>query len=157
MFDLGFMELLVVGIIGLLVLGPERLPVAVRTVGLTIGRIKRGFADVQAQVEREIGADEIRQQLHNENIMKNLAKQEREQAKPDAEPAAATPAVDEAPKRPLSNVRRSAPPVAPVVQPAPAAASEPAADSTESSDAPGPATAAPEPAVEEPSNRPHER
>lgn len=75
MFDVGFFELLLIGIIALLVLGPERLPGAVRMVGLTIGRIKRGFADVKSQVEREIGADEIRQQLHNERVMSNLEKQ----------------------------------------------------------------------------------
>lgn len=74
MFDVGFFELLVIGIIALLVLGPERLPGAVRMAGLTIGRIKRGFADVKAQVEREIGADEIRQQLHNERVMSDLEK-----------------------------------------------------------------------------------
>ena len=41
---------------------------------LTIGRIKRGFSDVRNQVEREIGADEIRQQLNNERIMAELEK-----------------------------------------------------------------------------------
>ena len=63
MFDIGFMEMLVVAIIALLVLGPERLPGAIRTVSLTIGRIKRGFSDVRSQVERELGADEIRQSI----------------------------------------------------------------------------------------------
>jgi sec-independent protein translocase protein TatB len=77
MFDVGFIEMIVVGVIALIVLGPERLPGAVRTVGLTVGRIKRGFADVRSQVEREIGADEIRQQLHNERIMENLEKLEK--------------------------------------------------------------------------------
>ena len=74
MFDMGFMELLVIGIVALLVLGPERLPGAVRTAGLMIGRIKRSFAEVRSQVEREIGADEIRQQLHNERILADIAK-----------------------------------------------------------------------------------
>lgn len=82
MFDVGFFELLIIGIIALLVLGPERLPGAVRMVGLTIGRIKRGFADVKSQVEREIGADEIRQQLHNERVMGNLEKQAKETGPP---------------------------------------------------------------------------
>ncbi|GGC96252.1 Sec-independent protein translocase protein TatB [Halopseudomonas salina] len=82
MFDVGFFELLIIGIIALLVLGPERLPGAVRMVGLTIGRIKRGFADVKSQVEREIGADEIRQQLHNERVMGNLEKQAKETSPP---------------------------------------------------------------------------
>lgn len=75
MFDIGFMEMLVVAVIALLVLGPERLPGAIRTVSLTVGRIKRGFSEVRSQVEREIGADEIRQQLHNERILAELEKQ----------------------------------------------------------------------------------
>lgn len=74
MFDVSFLELLVIAVIALLVLGPERLPGFIRTTGLMIGRMKRGFADVRAQVEREIGADEIRQQLHNDKIMSSLEK-----------------------------------------------------------------------------------
>ncbi|MDX1370266.1 Sec-independent protein translocase protein TatB [Pseudomonas sp.] len=69
MFDIGFAELLLVGIVALLVLGPERLPGAVRTAGLWIGRLKRSFSTIKAEVEREIGADEIRRQLHNEQIL----------------------------------------------------------------------------------------
>ncbi|MBQ56709.1 MAG: twin-arginine translocase subunit TatB [Pseudomonadaceae bacterium] len=69
MFDVGFSELLLVGLVALLVLGPERLPGAVRTAGLWIGRIKRSFNTMKAEVEREIGADEIRRQLHNEQIL----------------------------------------------------------------------------------------
>jgi sec-independent protein translocase protein TatB len=69
MFDIGFTELLLVGIVALLVLGPDRLPGAVRTAGLWIGRIKRSFSAIKADIEREIGADEIRRQLHNEDIL----------------------------------------------------------------------------------------
>ena len=69
MFDIGFTELLLVGLVALVVLGPERLPGAVRTAGLGIGRIKRSFNSIKAEVEREIGADEIRRQLHNERIL----------------------------------------------------------------------------------------
>ncbi|NQD91651.1 Sec-independent protein translocase subunit TatB [Pseudomonas sp. CrR25] len=69
MFDVGFSELLLVGLVALLVLGPERLPGAVRTAGLWIGRLKRSFSAIKAEVEREIGADEIRRQLHNEQIL----------------------------------------------------------------------------------------
>ena len=74
MFDIGFLEMLVVAIVALLVLGPERLPGAVRMAGLYLGRIKRSLADVRSQVEREMGADEIRQALHNDKIMADLAK-----------------------------------------------------------------------------------
>jgi sec-independent protein translocase protein TatB len=69
MFDIGFTELLLVGIVALVVLGPDRLPGAVRTAGLWIGRIKRSFSAIKADIEREIGADEIRRQLHNEDIL----------------------------------------------------------------------------------------
>ena len=69
MFEIGFMELLLVGLVALVVLGPERLPGAVRTAGLWIGRLKRSFSNIKAEVEREIGADEIRRQLHNERIL----------------------------------------------------------------------------------------
>lgn len=69
MFGISFSELLLVGLIALLVLGPERLPGAARTAGLWIGRIKRSFNAIKSEVEREIGADEIRRQLHNERIL----------------------------------------------------------------------------------------
>ncbi len=69
MFDIGFSELLLVGLVALLVLGPERLPTAARMTGLWLGRIKRSFTSIKEEVEREIGADEIRRQLHNEDIL----------------------------------------------------------------------------------------
>lgn len=47
MFDIGFTELVLVGVIGLLILGPERMPIAVRTVGLWVGKIKRTVGGVQ--------------------------------------------------------------------------------------------------------------
>jgi len=71
-FDIGFSELLLIGVVGLLVLGPERLPTAVRTASLWIGRIRRQFHEIKAEVEREIGADEIRAQLRNDAIMDEL-------------------------------------------------------------------------------------
>ncbi|MCJ8168295.1 Sec-independent protein translocase protein TatB [Atopomonas sediminilitoris] len=69
MFDVGFSELLLIAVLALIVLGPERLPVAARMLGLWVGRLKRSFNSVKAEVEREIGADEIRRQLHNERIL----------------------------------------------------------------------------------------
>lgn len=74
MFDIGFAELILVAVVGLLVLGPERLPGAIRTVALYIGRIRRGFNQVRNEIEREIGADEIRRQLHNESILNDIQK-----------------------------------------------------------------------------------
>ncbi len=69
MFDVGFSELVLIAVLALIVLGPERLPVAARMLGLWVGRLKRSFNSVKAEVEREIGADEIRRQLHNERIL----------------------------------------------------------------------------------------
>lgn len=74
MFDIGFLEMVVGAIVALLVLGPDKLPGAVRKAGLYIGHIKRSLAEVRSQVEREIGADELRQTLHNDKIMADLAK-----------------------------------------------------------------------------------
>jgi len=76
MFDIGFFELLVIAIVGLVVIGPERLPGAVRAIALWLGRIKRGIRDTRQEIEQQIGADEIRRQLHNEEVMQRLEKAE---------------------------------------------------------------------------------
>jgi len=72
MFDIGFSEILLCAIVALLVLGPEKLPGAVRTASLWIGRFRRTFNDVKTEIEREIGTEDIRRQLHNEQVMKKL-------------------------------------------------------------------------------------
>ena len=66
---MGFFEILIVAVVALLVVGPERMPEAVRTVALTIGRIKRAIQSTKSEIEEHIGADDIRQQLNNEAIM----------------------------------------------------------------------------------------
>jgi sec-independent protein translocase protein TatB len=72
MFDVGFGEIVLLFIVSLIVLGPERLPVAIRTAGLWLGRLKRSYRNIRADIEREIGADDIRRQLHNEEVMESL-------------------------------------------------------------------------------------
>ena len=74
MFDIGFTELVLVAIIALIVLGPERLPHAVRTAGKWVGKFRNMFNQVKEQIERELDADEIRQQIHNDSIMQQLKK-----------------------------------------------------------------------------------
>ena len=59
-------------VITLLVLGPERLPEALRTLGLWLGRARRSFSRVKTEIEREIGMDDVRRQLHNEAIMEQM-------------------------------------------------------------------------------------
>jgi len=90
MFDIGFTELLLIGLVALFVLGPERLPGAVRTAGLWIGRAKRSFATIKSEVEREIGADEIRRQLHNERIL-DLEREMKQSIMPSSPSANSTP------------------------------------------------------------------
>jgi sec-independent protein translocase protein TatB len=71
-FEVGFSELLLVAVIGLLVLGPERLPVALRTATVFLGRLRRQYNEIRAEVEREIGADQIRADLHNARVLDEL-------------------------------------------------------------------------------------
>lgn len=72
MFDIGFTELLLCLVVALVVIGPEQLPGTVRTVALWIGRLKRSLAETRTEIERQIGADDIRRQLHNEEILRNI-------------------------------------------------------------------------------------
>ena len=74
MFDIGLFELLVVGGVGLVVIGPERLPGAIKTGALWIGRVKRSVLETRREIEQSIGADEIRRELRNEEIMASLEK-----------------------------------------------------------------------------------
>jgi sec-independent protein translocase protein TatB len=78
MFEIGFPELILIAIIGLLVIGPERLPEALRTLGLWVGRMRRSFTNVKTEIEKEIGMDEIRRQLHNEAVMEEMKRIERD-------------------------------------------------------------------------------
>jgi sec-independent protein translocase protein TatB len=60
MFDIGFSELLVIGVVALIVIGPEKLPRMARTVGVLAGRLQRYVADVKADINREIELEELR-------------------------------------------------------------------------------------------------
>ena len=65
MFDIGFWEVAVIGVIALLVVGPERLPGLARTVGLWVGRVRRYVTHVKQDIEREIHAEEMRELINN--------------------------------------------------------------------------------------------
>ncbi len=60
MFDIGFSELVLIGIVGLVVFGPEELPRVARTVGLLLGRLRRYVADVKSDISREMEASEMK-------------------------------------------------------------------------------------------------
>ncbi|EGG99506.1 Twin-arginine translocation protein TatB [gamma proteobacterium IMCC2047] len=94
MFDIGFTEIMIIGLVALIVIGPSRLPEAMRSCAMWIGRAKRMMGNVRRDLENEIGIDEIRQDLRNEKIMEGLkadaiadekerlAKEAREKANP---------------------------------------------------------------------------
>ncbi|MEK7877009.1 MAG: Sec-independent protein translocase protein TatB, partial [Pseudomonadota bacterium] len=60
MFDIGFSELVVIALVALIVIGPERLPKVARTLGHLLGRMQRYVNDVKADISREMELDELR-------------------------------------------------------------------------------------------------
>lgn len=80
MFDIGFFELMVLAIVGLLVLGPQRLPQAVRTVGLYIGRIRKAVTGIQQEVNEQLQLEEMRQRLseHEKKVKSGILDAEKE-------------------------------------------------------------------------------
>lgn len=61
MFDFGISELMVIAVVGLIVIGPERLPRVARTLGHLVGRMQRYVNDIKADINREVELDELRQ------------------------------------------------------------------------------------------------
>ncbi len=75
MFDIGFAELLIIGVVMLLVIGPERLPETIRTGSAWLARLRRGFNEIK---------QEVKQELHNDEIMREL-REAGEQIKKDTD------------------------------------------------------------------------
>lgn len=66
MFDVGFGELVIIGLVALIVVGPERLPTVARTAGLWIGKARHMLATVKADIDREMKAAELKQMLEQQ-------------------------------------------------------------------------------------------
>ena len=60
MFDIGFTELIIIGVVALIVIGPERLPKVARTAGHLFGRMQRYVSSVKSDISREIELEELR-------------------------------------------------------------------------------------------------
>lgn len=91
MFEIGFTELLLVGTVALLVLGPERLPKAASTAGRWLGQFKRGLNGIKLQVERELDAEQLRKELDHQPL-RQLEQELREGVRMDMPtPSATTP------------------------------------------------------------------
>lgn len=106
MFDIGFAELLIIFVVALLVIGPERLPTVARKVGLYIGRLKRSFNNIKREVEQELEIEAVKAKL-KENAMlaeakeleKALAETSEEIKQADSETQSKTQGTIDPPKR----------------------------------------------------------
>ncbi|MBA3997016.1 MAG: twin-arginine translocase subunit TatB [Candidatus Accumulibacter sp.] len=118
MFDIGFSELIVIAVVALIVIGPERLPKVARTAGHLLGRLQRYVNDVKSDINREMQLDELKKlqaqveesarsierdvgkELQSAETSLNQAAQGLTDAAPppaDASPAVAAPPASEAP------------------------------------------------------------
>lgn len=109
MFDVGFSEMMVIAVVALVVIGPERLPRVARTLGFWFGRLQRYVNDVKADISREVELEDLRKfksrfeeaasGVENE-IRSEVAKAESTFAAVGAETSAAAGAPAEAPAEP---------------------------------------------------------
>ena len=74
MFDVGFWEICMVGLVSLLVIGPEKLPKAARIAGFWLGKTRNMVAAVKAEIKEELQAEEIRQMLKEQAALEDLHK-----------------------------------------------------------------------------------
>jgi sec-independent protein translocase protein TatB len=72
MFDIGFSEIVLIMVIALIVVGPERLPRLARSTGLWIGKIRGFVASVKAEIDHELAAEELRKTLSRQAEMPEL-------------------------------------------------------------------------------------
>tara|TARA_B100001245_G_C22619276_1_gene305610 strand:- start:267 stop:521 length:255 start_codon:yes stop_codon:yes gene_type:complete len=81
MFEIGFPELLVIIFVGLLVIGPERLPQVIKTLTRSFRAITSYINETKSEIEKSVGMDGIRQDLHNEKIMEDLKENKKKENK----------------------------------------------------------------------------
>jgi sec-independent protein translocase protein TatB len=102
MFDIGFSELVLVAIVALVVLGPERLPKAARVAGMWVGRARRTLVSVKQEIDRELRAEELTRILDKQSRLNPLETilEEPQKPTPIAPPtaAAAPPPQDQPPR-----------------------------------------------------------
>ncbi len=99
MFDIGFWELVMIGVIALVVVGPERLPRMARVAGLWLGRARRVLGSVKQEIDRELKADELKEILRKQAESNPLQRIIEEPTRPSARPAAQTASQSVSPRR----------------------------------------------------------
>ena len=107
MFDIGFSEMMVIAVLALIVIGPERLPRVARTLGHLAGRLQRYVADVKADINREVELDELRKMRDSmqqaasnfqSSVNDEISKASSEVAKVESELNAAAASVEKPPE-----------------------------------------------------------
>lgn len=76
MFDVGFWEILLILVLALVVIGPERLPGAARQAGFWVGKARRYIEGVRSEVEEELDVSEFKRMLHNQEVQINELQQQ---------------------------------------------------------------------------------
>jgi sec-independent protein translocase protein TatB len=72
MFDFGFWEIILILMVALIVVGPERLPGLARTAGLWVGKAKRFVTEIKAEIDQELAADELKKALDKQEAMSDV-------------------------------------------------------------------------------------
>ena len=127
MFDVGLTELMVIAMVALVVIGPERLPKVARTAGLLLGRLQRYVSDVKSDINREMQLDELKkmQQQMTDQVkgLEASVTHEMREVESSVNTAIAPLAADAVPPAPTPEIAPSADaaPI-PVPEPAPVAA-----------------------------------
>jgi len=88
MFDIGFWEIMLIAVVALVVVGPERLPRVIRVTGLWIGRANASIQSVRSEISRELRADEIRRAINQPEdipIVREILSPEIKQSNTDKE------------------------------------------------------------------------
>ena len=72
MFNIAPTEILIICVVALIVIGPDKLPGAIKTGTLWLNQFRRSFYKIKSDIERELNTDEIRRQIHNEGVLDEI-------------------------------------------------------------------------------------
>jgi len=81
LFQIGFLEILIILLVGILVIGPEQLPSFVRSLVKSFTKLQNKFFELRTSIERDIGAEDLKQDIFNELKMEELQSDDDEQPK----------------------------------------------------------------------------
>tara|TARA_B100000579_G_scaffold371752_1_gene334523 strand:+ start:261 stop:485 length:225 start_codon:yes stop_codon:yes gene_type:complete len=70
MFDIGLPELILLSLVCIVTLGPERIPEVIKFLTRFLNKVKSFFNETKIELEKEVGLDEIKREIHNEEIMR---------------------------------------------------------------------------------------